>query len=34
MLIDRLFTYSLNINTEGIKSSYDEEFRIFKFILA
>ena len=34
-LIDRLFTYSLNIKTtetcnEGIKSSYDEEFRIFK----
>ena len=38
-LIDSFFTYLLNINimetwTEGIKSSYYEEFRIFKFKLA
>ena len=38
-LIDRLFTNLLNINftetrTNGIKSSDDEEFRIFKLKLA
>ena len=38
-LIDRLFTNLLNINftetrTKGIKSSDDEEFRIFKLKLA
>ena len=38
-LIDRLFTYLLNINitetcTEGMKSSDDEEFRLFKLKLA
>ena len=38
-LIDKLFTNLLNINfteirTEGIKSSDDEEFRIFKLKLA
>ena len=37
-LIDRLYTYLLNINitetyTERIKSSDDEEFRIFKLKL-
>ena len=38
-LINRLFTNLLNINftetrTEGIKSSDDEEFRMFKLKLA
>ena len=37
--MDRFFAYLLNINimetwTEGIKSSYDEELRIYKFKLA
>ena len=38
-LIDRIFTYLLNINitktcTEGMKSSDDKEFRMFKLKLA